>query len=329
MSNFAASSAQNMVRTQAASIMGNQYLNTSYSIFAPRNPGLSKGFVRQMLNVTDTSGQAFAPGSRANFQPLRDVDYVTDVALVFTAGALPVANWNGGATFTRWIDFIGVQAWEEIVVHSGTQRLQTLLPEEIMIYMLFWVDPVARRNIFQDVGQGTPAQRSARSLANQDIVCQLNTCLGLRMHGDPGQGLFIRGLNDFLQFRVRLRPLNQVIETDGTAPTATAAGFYPVGQMQLAGYHLNNDERDMLIKQYSATPFAIHFDDQQYSTEFHIPGASALPSSHNIDLSNINQPVSAMFVLFRWRADLTRVLGGAGGSRGFNPTSQFLKIYLF
>jgi len=321
MTFFMAGSAQAAIRTGMASIMGQQYHNTSLSLFGPRNPSLAQGFIRQSLNVTDSSGQAFAPGSRPNFQPTRDVDYVTDASLVFVAGGIPAASWNGGATFTRWIDFIGVQAWEEIVIQSGTQRLQTIFPEEIMIYILFWLDPVARRNSFQDMGQGTPAQRTASSLADKQIVCELYTLLGLRMHGDPGQGFFIRGLNDYLQVKVRMRPLDQVIESDGTAPTAPATGFYPLGQLALNGYHINNNERDFLIKAYTAHPFAIHFDDQQYSTEFHILGTTTFPASFDFQLTNINQPVNALFVIFRWTADLDRRLGVAGGTRGFSPTN--------
>ncbi len=315
------SAGQQVIRTAANSIIGHQYQNTDMSIWLPRNPALCKAFIRQEIEVTDTSGMPFAPGSNPRFIASKDVDYVADLSFRYVLSAIPVANWNGGATFARFLDFPGVQCWEELQLQSGTQRLQIVLPEEIMIYIHFMLDDTDRRNVFLQVGQGSPAQRSARALANQEVTCPLYTLLGFRLHGDPGQGMFVRGLNDYLTLRARMRPVERVIETDGTVPTAIAGGFYQSGVMAMTGYHINNDERDRLVDTYTSAPYPIHFDDQQYSSEMRIPATTALSGGvQTFRLLNINQPVTALFVIMRWADDLNRKLGEANGSRGFNPT---------
>jgi hypothetical protein len=147
------SSAQAVIRSAPTSIIGAQMLNTSNSIWPPMNPALSKGFIRQELVCIDQSGMVLAPGSTNRFQAPRDVDIATDVALRFVASGLPAVSWGAGATFARWVDFLGLQSWQDMEVRSGTQRLQLVNPLEVMIYILFWVPQEERRKIFNIVGQ--------------------------------------------------------------------------------------------------------------------------------------------------------------------------------
>lgn len=117
-----------------------------------------------------------------------------------------------------------------------------------------------------------------------------------------------------------MRPANQVIETDGaTLPTTPAAGFYQNGVFALNGYHINNDERDSLVKVYSAMPYAIVFDDQQYATEMVIDKGTLIPSTLTFPLRNINQPLTSLHYCFRWKADLERTAPSAVATGGFDP----------
>lgn len=309
---------QALIRTQAASIIGSQWLNTDASIFLPTAPALTKGFIRELIDVTDQSGLNFAPSTNPRFQISRDVDLVSDVALRWTLSGLPAGLWNGGATFARWVQNAALTAWEQIEVKSGTQRLQTINPIEIMLYIQFYLEPVARRNALRQIFGGTPAERTTLSTADYEVMVPLYTCLGLRLHGDPSQSFFVRGLNDYLSFNVRMRAITAMIETDGTIPTQPAAGWYQSGVLQCCGYHVNNDEREKLVQVYSSMPYALTFDDQQYTNETVIPAATTLPFTQTIRVTNITQPVSALFYWLTWRDDEDRLVGGAGGNRGSN-----------
>lgn len=311
------SSTQALIRTQATSIIGAQWLATSHSVFAPTGPALSKGFVREVIAHNPRSG-TFAPGGQPRFEIQRDVDMISMVHMRFTATGIPVGLWNGGATFARWCDLLGLSSWSRCTIKSGTQLLQTVYPLEIFLALNKFFINSQRRNIARIMGSGTPAERSAWSLADKEIFCPMLTLLGLKLHGDMSQGLYVRGLNDFLTLDVSLEAAANVIETDGTLPTEPAAGWYQNGILHVEGFHINKEERQMLAQCYKTRPFSITFDDQQYSARYEIPAAQSLPSTLTFNLNNINQPVTCLMFVFRWVDDLQRVAGGAGGTRGRN-----------
>jgi hypothetical protein len=201
-------------------------------------------------------------------------------------------------------------------MQSGTQVLQTIYPEEMMLYILKFLDISARANALAIIGAGTPAQRDITALRDTEINVPMFTNLGFRLHGDPSQALYTRGLNDLLTWAFDFRPANEIIETDGTLPTATSTGFLYNGALVQEGVHIQQDERNMLLQFYDSTPFSIHFDDQQYASQIIIPFNQAVPGTFTAQLLNVTQPVVALFVLFRWQDDMTRVAGGANGTRG-------------
>lgn len=311
----AAGSSQAMIRTYG-SIMGAQYTRAMGTLYAPRAPVLNKAHIREEIEMQYIAGPNFGVGITGQWQASRDIDVTPYVILRFVAGAIPVANWNGGATFARYVDNLGLGCWEEIEVKSGTQRMQTIYPEELMLYILNMLDISARANALAAVGNGTPLQRTNRALVDQEINVPLFTNMGFRLHGDPSQALYTRGLNDLLTWRIKFRAAADIIETDGTLPTAPANGFLQSGRMIQVGQHIQEDERQMLLSFYSQHAFAIHFDDVQYASRITIPAATALPGSLLFPLTNITQPVTSLFFLFRWRNDIERTVPSAFGTQG-------------
>lgn len=315
------SSSQALIRTQATSLIGAQWLNTDHSLFAPQAPALSQDHVREEVAFTARGGADWVPGGSPRVEIQRDIDFLTVCNLRWTLGAITVASWNGGATFARYIDMIGIFAWNKIVVKSGTQLLQTIYPEEILVAIMKLQDNEHRRNILSMVLAGTPIQRSALCLATQEVICPLLTCLGLGLHGDMSQGLYVRGLNDFLTFEITFNAANQLIETDGTQPTAPAAGIFQDGRLACEGFHVNKRERRQVAAIYKEARLAVTFDDVQYSTFYDIPAATATTALVSFQLQNISQPCTFLCFFFRWVNDLSRTAGGANGSRGYNPTN--------
>jgi hypothetical protein len=234
----------------------------------------------------------------------------------FIANGIPVANWNGGATFARFVDNIGLSCWSECELKSGTQRMQTIFPEEIMLYMLKMLDVSARANALAAIGNGTPAERSTRSLISTEINVPMYTCLGFRLHGDPSQAVYTRGLNDLLTWNFKFRQANEIIETDGTMPTAPANNFISAGSMVQVGQHIQEDERQMILDFMNSNAFSIHFDDIQYAQEIIIPFNQAIPGSFQAPVLNITQPTTSLFFIFRWANDLARTAGQPNGTRG-------------
>lgn len=313
------SSSQAIIRTEATSIIGSQYLATQFSQFTPQAPALAKAHVREVSNQVSRS-QNFAPGNRVRFEVQRDFDVMTLGVLRFTRAALPVASWAGGATFTRWVDLHGLAAWTQCVVKSGTQTLQTIVPLEVLVFIQKMLDDEHRTNILRMLGQGTPAERTATSLAAEEISCPFLTTLGLNLHGDMSQGLYVRGLNDLLSVEFTLAAANEVVETDGTMPTAPLAqDMYTNGLLAVEGYHLTRAERALIAHTYKSQPFAITFRDQQFATQISFIGSTALNGQTiSNPITNINQPVEALAFIFRWANDTGRTAGQANGTRGRN-----------
>ena len=308
-------SSQAVIRTMA-SVSAAQYTMAKGTLYVPRAPLLNKAHIREEIEMQYIAGQTFGPGVTSKWQASRDIDVTPYVILRFCAGPIPVANWQGGATFARFNDNLGLGCFEEIEVKSGTQRMQTIQPEETMLYILNMLDISARANALAAIGAGTPLERSNSALVEKEINVPLFTNLGFRLHGDPSQALYTRGLNDLLTWNIKFRPANEIIETDGTLPLPPANGFLSNGHMIQVGQHIQEDERQMLLSFYSQHAFAIHFDDTQYASEIIIPFNTALPSTFAAPIMNITQPVTSLFFLFRWQDDLRRVAGQANGTRG-------------
>lgn len=313
---LAGGSAQQMIRT-GAGITCAPYVQAAGSIYPPQAPTLCKMHMREEINMQYVAGTPFAVGVNAQWQASRDIDVTPYVLLRFQSNPVPAASWQGGATFARYVDNLGLSAWEKCTVQSGPIIMQQIYPEEIMCYILKWLDINARQNALRAIGAGTPAERDTVSLRTKEYNVPIFTCMGFRMHGDPSQGLYIRGLNDVLKWTFIMRAANLIIETDGTMPTTPAAtGFLSEGNMVQVGQHIQEDERQMLLSFYQENAFSIHFDDQQYASEIIFPFNQPIPSTVTTQLLNITQPVTAMFFIFRFRNDVERVAGDANGTRG-------------
>ncbi len=310
---------QALIRTQATDIAGAQYLNTPNSLLMPQAPVLNKAYVREYLDYTPDNGvNAAQPGVTVTFTQRRDYDVLNAWHLRWIASALvaPV----GPITFNRWVDFLGFAAQEEVVIQSGTQRLQTMRGIEQFVYLFKCGENEQQQGISLMVYAGTPAFRAAQALADREVVAPMFTALGVSgpIFMELSQGLYVRGLNDLLTVRWQIPNANTLVESDGALQAAPAAGFFQNGVLFTEGSHVNRAERRMLATFYKQRPFSITFDDQQFSQEENIVGTTGLPFTQNFRLTNINQPVSALVFLLRWADDLTRVTNGANGTRGRN-----------
>lgn len=219
------STTQAIIRTQATDIAGAQYLNTPNSLLMPVAPVLNKAFVREYLDYTPDNGvNAAQPGVTVTFTQRRDYDVLDGWMLRFTATGLTAPA--GAITFNRWVDFLGFAAQEEVVVQSGTQRLQTMRGIENFVYLFKCGNNEQQQGISLMVFAGTPAFRAQESLADREVVAPLFTCLGLAdpIFMDLSQGLYVRGLNDLLTVRWQIPNVNTLIESDGALQALPAVG---------------------------------------------------------------------------------------------------------
>ena len=229
------SSNQAVIRTQTGAIMLAPYLNTPHCNFLPTIPAMNKSFIREVLPITPRTG-IFQPGGYPKFEQTRDIDMINVWLLRFTLGGITIPD---GATFCRYGDNMGIAAWDHLTIKSGTQRLQTVSSFELLVYVIKCLNNTSRRNFLNLIGQGTPYERTNRSVANYEVFAPLVTALGFRMRGDSTQGLYVRGLNDFLTCGVQMNQANQLFETDtSTLPAVPASGYLQDGTLHAEGFHV-------------------------------------------------------------------------------------------
>lgn len=316
-----------VLRSALTSGIGSKYWNLNASVYTPRDPLVTAPHLTEHLQVSPVSG-ALQPGGLAVFELPYEVDIIQRLNLQIRRDT---AVLNGTATFVRAVDFYGIAMIEELLFRFGTERLQLVRPLELFIKLHRMFSDEDRSKGKEMVRGAIPANfRAAAAIAAPEVVIlPLWTLLGVHLGGDPSQMLGVRMMAERFRLECRFAAANVLMESDGTysfaaagnvgqPPPAADAWLLADSFMYAEGKHLVDTERRSL-EQIHRMPRRYLFRDAQYCTRVNIPGATSLAgTTFDIPLREINQPVVCLHVLFRWRADLERVDGGAGGSRGRN-----------
>lgn len=321
---------QALSRTIVVSPIGGRYVDTTDSPFNPLDPLISAPHLVDHLEVTPTTG-AIQPNGNPVFELPLQADLVTKITLRMSVDSLAA---NGG-TFARYVDFVGLQCWQQLQVLYGTERLQTVRPDETYAKIHLMFDDEERDQAQQMLKGGlTPAQRqdAATNNPNQRVFCPFYTLLGLHIGGDPSQNIFVRGIGERIKLQLQMTGLNQWVEADGTfdsgntgvvaAGAATVTGDVVRAADLYCEYQNIYDFQRMSLEMVYSQFRRYEFSDQQP----HGPGATVVggatllngASTANVQLREFTQPIETIVVLPRWAADLDRRVTGAGGTRGRN-----------
>lgn len=196
---------QVLIRTEVAGT-GAQYALTQASPLIPFPVSITAAHLYEALDQIPSSGTV-QPGGAPRFDLSLESDCHVKESLEMRLSALTLA---GGATFARYIDGIGLWFFSELEARFGTERIQTIRPEELFVKLEQWYDDELRTKLRRLMLLGlTPADRERRARTTQDVICPFLTLLGLSFGSDPSQNLFVRGLGEKLQLRLTMRAMNQ------------------------------------------------------------------------------------------------------------------------
>lgn len=319
-----------VLRSVTTSGIGAKYHHKSpqASIYVPRDPLVTTPHLSEHLNIAPVSG-LLIPGGTPVFELPYEVDLVQKINLIIRLDRVVL---NGTATFARPVDFYGLAVIDELLFRFGTERLQVVRALEIMA-KIHWLFEDEERNQAREMLRGglTPLQRTNQSTAGPTLyIIPLYTLLGVHLGGDPSQTLGVRMMAERFRLECRMSAVNTLMESDGTYSFQTAAvvgqpppaaGHWlaPDSSMYVEGKHIIDSERRMMEEIYRA-PRRYFFRDYQHATPVRVLGTQGLNTGTTVDipLREINQPVVGLQVHLRWAADLDRVEGGAGGTRGRN-----------
>lgn len=329
------SASQSMTKSVVGSGVGAQFVKNQNSPFMPRSPQVAAPFVVEHVNFQPKTGALQPGGQRITYEIDWDGDVAKNISFVMRLDKLPLAHLAGGtASFIRYVDFVGLSCWSEIEVRFGTERVQTIRPEEIYCKIMSEYPDDKKDQFARLLGGGlTPAERSARAQnnANQYIEIPLMTMLGLHYESDPSQALFIRGLGQKLQISITLNPATMWIETDATTTYGTgelgaliaigALGttFVRSSSLNVEMYHVMDAERIQLEKIARGSRRML-ISDYQYAGPGryqHAAATSLTAQGAVFTLTEFTLPVKTIYVLPRLTTDLAKRAGDANGSRGY------------
>lgn len=326
---------QPVVRSIGSSPIAAKYADTPFTPYMPLEPLVSAPHLTEHLSISPVTG-AFQPSGRPKYEIPLEVDIIAK--LNFRIRLQRIGNTAG--TYARYINWIGLFCWSEIRIKYGTETLQRIQPEELFVKIQKHYNDEERANLARMLGGDlSPAQRSAKALFGQEIVIPLITCLNLHLYGDQSGSFFVRGLGEKLTIEVDLLDFNKWVEADeaytavtvdGTAfSTAGASAVMIEAELYPEGQHIYDNERQRLAKLYGMSRRMV-FQEYQYVKNVSLAASLAAGSTSTQDLTELTQPIVAMYAIGRWQEDLDRKTNdnGPSGGKGYNPTNIGKFIFL-
>ena len=256
---------QEMTATIPASGIGSPFVDgVRASPFFPRPPQVSAPCVCEHVDFQASTGSV-SPNNKGVFEIALDGDVLKNLGLTLRLDYLPIAGLSGGtASLIRYVDLVGLACWSEITLKYGTERIQTIKPEEIYCKLMSMYSDEKKAQLYRLLGGGTAAQRSERAQndPNQFVHIPFLTLLGNHLEGDPSQALFVRGLGERLKVEIQFTPAYQWVESDATtsykigadttttyatgASAASTAAFVKSYALSCEFYHVYPEERAQL-----------------------------------------------------------------------------------
>lgn len=111
---------QPVIRSIGTSPIGAPYADTPISPYLPLEPLISAPHLTEHIGIAPLTG-AFQPSGRPKYQLSLEVDLYEAVNVRVRLQRVGLA---GGATYARYIPWIGLFCWDEIRLKYGTEQLQ-------------------------------------------------------------------------------------------------------------------------------------------------------------------------------------------------------------
>jgi hypothetical protein len=197
----------------------------------------TKNFYKFYKDISpDKEGVQF--GGSTTFQIPSIADKVGNMYLKFSLSAIsatvPVTDHD-----PRYVDFIGYQAWQKIVMEYGGNEIYTIYPEECVVRMKQSYD-IQRQDAIRELvaGDRTEARREALATQQQDLI------VDLPFPHTRGTTRWLELIQMAVQLRITVywRPLNAITQI-GASTTGVSATLLNIC-MRCALVHQEGDERD-------------------------------------------------------------------------------------
>lgn len=167
------------------------------------------------------------------------------------------------------------------------------------------------------------------------MLIPLYTLLGVHLGADPSQVLAVRCLGEKIRIEVIYRDFSKWVETDVLPTSGVSGNGYRVGSettvpsnsaafvlesgIFLEGVHV--EESEVMEKEaLHRGAFQQYFAESQYVSSATVAfGTTMNGATTTIRLDEVTQPVSALYIMCRWKNDLERIHADPYGTYGYCP----------
>lgn len=325
-----ASADPQFARYQGASVFAG-LIDQRASPFLPQDPLCTAVFGTEHLEISPQSGQAIPGGVPAVFETTYEVAAIKSLSLHLRVGPGAIAPGGLGATATAnnvgLVNGFGLAAIEEIELKFGQNKLTTMRPMEVLEKAQWHLSDEEYSTFSEMVGLGLDDFRRYQrfTAGDQLFTVPLLLLLGLHLGADLSQVLFQRMLSEKLRLTIKFAPVNKIFFANGTfsfpagdpaAALPAAASVFKECYLLVEGVHVGDQEAKAMEQIYKM-PRRYICREAQHCTPVRVPAATLLNGTFvDISMREINQPCVAVYVVMRWAADIDRVTGGTGATRG-------------
>jgi hypothetical protein len=268
-----------------------------------RGYGTTKNFFKARKDIYPSNPVSNYIGAITDFKIPITHDKTGPLQLIFDlpGHALPHADPVPVDAYSRWVNAIGLWAWEKIEVLYATTELYTLTPWDMFDKHTRLRDTNQLAAHDRLLGFASPATRDLQARSDQTIICDLN------LPHTRGSSRYIEAmqLSQEIQIRVHWRPLRSVIETDfGADPPGVAITNVKLRALQV---YLEGDERN----HHTASTEALHglvrlFEDFTYQEEKVLQNSTG---EVNINLRNFKTSAKRFGFMIMKTSEITTPYG--------------------
>lgn len=289
------------------------HLAGEQSSFIGRPHHLSANFVFGHHDIAPDN--AVAPGGTANFGINQDCDYVGKMDAIIDVGAVTSTAATTG--YPRWIDWWGFAIIQNVLVKWSANRIQEFSGDDLMVLHCLTrrTDDSVEDLVYGGL-QGLPSERHANTLVASQAIVPLD-CLIYGQRPSQHLPVNIQTLRNKLKVDIKIRPLSQVIETDGTSLTADFAI-----SLRIMHFHVTEPEQQAILKEAASEnkEFNILAMSRCVTVQEHqldnIISASAGASTQSVKLDSITRPTKEIIAYAIQDSDN---YPGSGYATNINP----------
>jgi hypothetical protein len=277
-----------------------------------------KNFFRFDKLITPNKAATFGGSSEFWIEP--QADKLGNLYLQFSTSALTTTAATPQVHLPRFVDWLGLFAWSEIILEYSGNEIYKLRPDECIVRFKQSLD-MQKLTAVREIcaGDKTDMRREALATIQQDFIVELP----FPHTRSTSRWAELIQLSNMPKVIINWRPLNQLVQigTD-TAPVATISNI----ALMATWVHLEKDERDFNTFRTESKDGVVRlFEDfrvEKFTEQVKL-GAGAGGNDIIVKLNNFRTATKSIIFVLRKLAEVNAGAGQEPNYTNFQPIDSF------